>query len=565
MNYLNKITVNQFAKAVLLISFLASFAFDSTYCADTSKGDTLAAIGNKIIIAEQFVASYKEKLTKVGLTDNGDTRINYLMNLVNDELLITEAQNRGFDKTSAAKKEYRRIRLQELLNAYTEEHISPNVKVTEDDLIKLFAQFNTKVKVSHLYAPTKEEAETLYSKLMRGEKFEDLAKQIFDDPNLRNNGGSLGYISIDEMDPDFEKAAFSMKIGETSQPVKTVQGYSIIKVDDIKSNPLLTENGFLKSQEKLKAFARKRKFEEASKLYAQSLREKLHVKFNDALIAKIFEAIKGKPLLDFAETPFDMPHDDLNKIVVYSEIGNWSLQTLFNEMSMISDNQKEFIKTRENLEDAIAGLVNRKYIEQKAVDEKLDKASSFNKNVKFNFNTYLLAAIEDDLKKQISISPDSVKNYYSKNIGLFKTEPSVRLSSILVNNSQVADSIHTLLKEGISFEALTKRYSIQRFTAEDNGDMGYFKRNELDELANEIFTLKNGQWAGPFANSGKIVFLKCTDKIESVAKSFEESKDEIEKTLISFEWFKVKDKYLQSLKNDIGIKLFPQKLFGIKF
>jgi parvulin-like peptidyl-prolyl isomerase len=544
---------------------LTSFAFDSTYCADSSKRDTLAIIGNGVITTEQFVASYKEKLTKIGLTDNGDTRLNYLMNLVIDELLIAEAKNRGFDKTSAAKKEYRRIRLQELLNAYTEKYISPNVKATEDDLIKLFSQFNTKVKVSHLYAPTKEEADTLCSKLVRGEEFEDLAKQIFDDPNLRDNGGSLGYISMDEMDIDFEKAAFSMKVGEISPPIKTVQGYSIIRVDDIKTNPLLTENEFLKSQGKLKALARKRKFEEASKLYAQTLREKLHVKFNDALITKIFEAIKGKSLLDFSETHLEMLHNDLNKTVVYTEMGNWSLQTLFNEMSLISDKQKKFIRTKENLDDLIAGLVNRKYITQKAAEESLDKTTSFYKNVEFNFNTYLLTTIEGDLKKQISISPDSVKAYFSKNIRLFKTEPSVRLSSILVDNSQIADSIQTLLKEGISFEALAKRYSIQTFTAEDNGDMGYFKRNELDDLADDIFTLRVGQWAGPFANSGKIVFIKCTDIIESVVKSFEQSKDEIEKTLISFEWYKVKDKYIQSLKNNIGIKLFPQKLFGIKF
>jgi hypothetical protein len=145
----------------LVVCICTCVSFEILYSADNSRNDTLAAIGNRVITAEQFVSLYKEKLTKIGLTDNSDTRINYLMNLVNDELLIVEAKNKGFDKTSAAKKEYRRIRLLEVLNAYIQKHISPNVQVTEDDLIKLYAQFNTKIKVSHLYATTKEEAETL--------------------------------------------------------------------------------------------------------------------------------------------------------------------------------------------------------------------------------------------------------------------------------------------------------------------------------------------------------------------------------------------------------------------
>ena len=74
-----------------------------------------------------------------------------------------------------------------------------------------------------------------------------------------------------------------------------------------------------------------------------------------------------------------------------------------------------------------------------------------------------------------------------------------------------------------------------------------------------------GQWTGPFSDFDKYVFLKCTDLKESVTKSFEESKKEIEETLVSFEWFKVRDKYVESLKNNISYRLFPQKLFGIKF
>lgn len=60
------------------------------------------------------------------------------------------------------------------------------------------------------------------------------------------------------------------------------------------------------------------------------------------------------------------------------------------------------------------------------------------------------------MKKKISVSPDSVKEYYLKNINQFKTEPLIRLSSILLDNSTLADSIKNLLESGILFEELAK-------------------------------------------------------------------------------------------------------------
>lgn len=539
--------------------------FSPTYCAENTKHDTLALVGQKVITADDFITAYKEKMRKVGLTDNGETRVQYLINLVNDELLIAEAKIKGLDKTKSAKKEYKRILLQELLNEYSDAHISPTLNITENDLKELFAEFNTRIKVSHLYAPTKEKADSLYNDLLDGETFEELAKETFKDPQLQNNGGSLGYISVDETDPDFEKAAYSMKIGEISKPVKTVEGYSIIRVEDTITNPLLTQNEFLKAYNKLKGFARKRAYEDAVKKFAQSLHEKLNTKFNDAVISKLYNVLQNQPLLDFSETRSGFSLDDLKKTVVYSALGNWNLQTLIDEMSIVTNKQKRFIRTKANLEDMIAGLVNRKYIEQKAIDEGLNRTSTFAKNVQYNFNTYLLTTIETELKDQISIPPDSIKSYYEKNINQFRTEPTIRLSSILVNKPLLVDSIKKLLEAGNSFEELAKKYSIQSMTAENGGDMGFFKRNELDDLADEVFALNSGEWTGPFSNQGKYVLLKCTEKKEPVTKTFKESKEEIKETLINFEWYKKKDQYVESLKNKIICQLFPQKLYGLKF
>ena len=67
----------------------------------------------------------------------------------------------------------------------------------------------------------------------KGEKFEDLAKQYSLDGS-KEYGGDLGYFTAPEMVPEFSKAAFALKPGELSAPVKTDFGWHIIRLEDRK-------------------------------------------------------------------------------------------------------------------------------------------------------------------------------------------------------------------------------------------------------------------------------------------------------------------------------------------
>jgi peptidyl-prolyl cis-trans isomerase C len=69
--------------------------------------------------------------------------------------------------------------------------------------------------------------------LAKGEKFEDLAKKYSLDGS-KDYGGDLGYFTSAEMVPEFSNAVFALKVGETSQPVKTDFGWHIIRLEDKK-------------------------------------------------------------------------------------------------------------------------------------------------------------------------------------------------------------------------------------------------------------------------------------------------------------------------------------------
>ncbi len=130
-----------------------------------------------------------------------------------------------------------------------------DVQVTPDDLRAYYDQHRDQyrmpeqVKVSHILIKTplpgpdgkvdekgvaeaQRRAEDLLKQLKSGAKLEDLAQKYSEDPGSAKQGGSLGWIGKGQTVPEFEKAAFSLPKGQTSDLVKSSYGFHIIRVDD---------------------------------------------------------------------------------------------------------------------------------------------------------------------------------------------------------------------------------------------------------------------------------------------------------------------------------------------
>ena len=92
------------------------------------------------------------------------------------------------------------------------------------------AHYKPEIKASHILVSDENEAKEIKKKLDAGASFEELAKQESQDLLSKEKGGDLGYFHSGAMTPEFETAAYKLKIGQISDPVQSPNGYHIIKL-----------------------------------------------------------------------------------------------------------------------------------------------------------------------------------------------------------------------------------------------------------------------------------------------------------------------------------------------
>jgi peptidyl-prolyl cis-trans isomerase D len=128
------------------------------------------------------------------------------------------------------------------------ESIRAKVVVTPADIDSAYNdnidQYRTpeQIRASHILlrtegkddAAVRTRAEALAKQAKEGGDFAELAKRNSDDEATAPNGGDLDYFGRGRMVPEFDQAAFAMKPGEVSDPVKTQYGYHIIKLTEKK-------------------------------------------------------------------------------------------------------------------------------------------------------------------------------------------------------------------------------------------------------------------------------------------------------------------------------------------
>jgi parvulin-like peptidyl-prolyl isomerase len=403
--------------------------------------------------------------------------------------------------------------------------------------------------------------------LLKGKSFEELAEGSFKDDRLRESGGSLGYFTVDEMDPSFEEAALALNLGQISKPIRTAQGYSIIQVQDRIALPLLTASEYARRRSNLEQYWRRRESIKATRSYVDSLRQYLEISFNKPVVAELFRFISIRASTPAAvEDGRHLPNDkNLNQQeLVRSKLGVWKVNTFHQHAQFTSETQLKWIRHEENLEDFIAGLVVRAYMLAEAKALGLHKAKVYRTAVKQKTDEYLLKRMEEAISNETIIPEDTLRAYFQRHRDQFLLPSKIHLREIVLNDAIEAVAIKTQLINNASFEKLAKTHSVRRWSAENDGDIGSFTYHELGRYADRIFPLEVGRWVGPIKIDTQYIFFKCTGKDFASSRTFDESRAEIEKRLKPIWRKNTRRDLLECIRQHVSVVTYPERLKSIQ-
>ena len=230
-------------------------------------------------------------------------------------------------------------------------------------------------------------------------------------------------------------------------------------------------------------------------------------------------------------------------------------------LSFIIDNevvyqaaQEEGIKVKDFEVNEKFNNIKETIDENPAYKEKLKEAGINEEFLKKQIKKDLVVSkYKENFIKDIKISDKEIKSYYESHKDEFKIQE-VRASQILIStldddNKQVskeekeklktkAEKLLNKVNNGEDFNKLAKKYSDDKNSGKDGGDLGFFSKDDKNiDFTKEVFKLDKGKNATLIETSYGYHIVKITDK-RTVTKSLEDSKDDIKYRILNEKYSK---------------------------
>ena len=424
--------------AILLIVFVSVW-----YCAKPpSDRKVVATVGKQNIsldgVKESFILHPKFRPDKKGR----EALLQHLDGLIATKLLAVEGKERGYLKDECIQSRLQWARNQAMVEQLYRKVVSGNVEVTEDELREGFAKKQIKLRARHLFAETLEQAQDLHRRLLNGESFEDLAREVFVGYDLAENGGDLGYFTWGEMDPDFEEAAYALKVGEISEPVRTKWGYHIIRVDNVERNVLTTEHDFQIQRKSIEKVVRQRKEEVLASKYVVDVMKGLDVRAKGPIFSLVVNSArqilrdrksmlpnKNPPIFDIELTQIGGTLEDhRDDVFVTFKGGQWTLGEFLDRVEAMPPGYRPRLNKPDSFRDELKDMIRDEFLAAEADKKHLAKHPEVKKEVQWWREEMLAAKIKSELVKHLDVTPQEIESYFQDHKNIYSEELTEKLT-----------------------------------------------------------------------------------------------------------------------------------------
>ncbi len=537
--------------------------------------DTVAKVGHETITLDDYKFVLHRRFPGKALAKIDSAQRWSILNYMIEKYLQTNAaKDLKLDTTRLYLSEVADYKARLIGNKYFEKIIVDKL-IPESLVRETFEKQRDEVKARHILIAykgarnsrvkrSKEEAFKLAQKIAREAKegklsFNYLAAKYSDDPSAKGNKGDLGYFTWGQMVDPFQKVAFSLKPGEISDPVETVYGYHIIKVEDHRKNPFFDENNYEVQKEDIKRnlyFAVQDSGRKMWEEHKKELKEKYHARLLNENLQKMVDICKEKRNSGYFRAKnfnkeeraivlatFDggeVRMDDL--LLLYGGRRYPALQRRLTDLKKLEDvvNQALLVKLIEKEARAI-GLLDDVFIRTNLKDYKVQKLSTL-------ANSY-------EVKQKIKPTDDEVRKFYEEHQNEFVKPAEIEIWEIYLKDKKTADKVLKLAKKGYNFKKLVHKYSQDKYYKKKDGYVGFKSKNRRGAVSRKAFELGENKIGGPVKYRNGWVVFKTGKMHPETIRSFEEAFNQAKMRLRNKMLKERREQWLNELRDRYAVKI----------
>ncbi|MEX0721899.1 MAG: peptidylprolyl isomerase [Balneolaceae bacterium] len=546
--------LNSYKKVILRLFFFFSLSlvlmFPSCQKETGSDENILAKINDLEVTEAHFISAFKKYYYKTGqsLSPSYANKSSILDSEFNTYVLAVHAGELGISETSEAMNMKEMIKRRVLNEEYLEKEILTNLTVSNEEVEQMFVKFNTQLNASHIYAPTAEKADSLYKEIKNGKAFEAIAKREFKNTQLAENGGNLGIFSVDEMDVAFERKAYEMKTGEISKPVRTAQGFSIIKLNDRYTKPVLTEYEFASNKNQFASFVEKQKKEIITRNHLDDFINAVSI--NKKLVEKLWSLITNNYSSFISkDSEFLEAMNIGNDVVASSGTFSLELDVFLRELKYTPIENLNNVKNLRTFENLIHGLSYRSYLYEKANSVGLHEVDEVISSINQSYHVFLAKEAEDAIKSGIKVNEQEILETFRNNQEKFIKPLELDLSRIVLEDKNQAEEVIDHINKGASFDKMVQIYSTRNEERLIGGRLGFDYANSYGTLSPQLSVLQVGEVSNVLEyQNGEYHIYKCLGRKEARPFSYKEAIPLIKRQLEKEKFKEQRDQVIHEVK-----------------
>lgn len=241
-------------------------------------------------------------------------------------------------------------------------------------------------------------------------------------------------------------------------------------------------------------------------------------------------------------------------------------EDFFREFNRVPEWAKGRFQTEEGKKQFLEEIIKKELIYQDAKKKGLQRDEKLKAEVEeLEKMTLIKAVLEKEVEEKARLDPKEVREFYDKHPDEFRIGSEVRASHILVDSEEDAKNILQRIQRGESFSVLAEKFSRDKASAKNGGDLGFFGRGRMvPEFERVAFSLKAGEVSNPVRTRFGYHIIKVTDRKEGKLGDFEEVKDAIARRVAMEKQKDIFDSFIGKLKKEYKTEIYEIQLKALK-